>query len=111
MTQGAGQGPEMRTPTVRDFRVPAYVNEAGPYTQSPGPYTQSGEVYDQTAEPYHQTGTGCGSMPRLPTRTTGPVPTHGRRRPGRTPDRQGSRRATHRRSAICPSSTAVTQFR
>jgi hypothetical protein len=54
MTQGAGQGPEMRTPTVRDFRVPAYVHEAGPYTQSPGPYPQSGEVYDQAAEPYDQ---------------------------------------------------------
>jgi hypothetical protein len=54
MTQGAGQGPEMRTPTVRDFRVPAYVDEAGPYTQSPGPYPQSGEVYDQAAEPYDQ---------------------------------------------------------
>ncbi|MCX4907102.1 metallophosphoesterase [Streptomyces sp. NBC_00878] len=54
MTQGAGQGPEMRTPTVRDFRVPAYVHEAGPYTQSPGPYARSGEVYDQAAEPYDQ---------------------------------------------------------
>ncbi|WP_445402697.1 metallophosphoesterase [Streptomyces sp. LE64] len=30
MTQGAGQGPVVRTPTVRDFRVPAYVHEAGP---------------------------------------------------------------------------------
>ncbi|WP_435851639.1 metallophosphoesterase [Streptomyces umbrinus] len=58
MTQGAGQGPEMRTPTVRDFRVPAYVHEAGPYTQSPGPYPQSGEVYDQAAEPYDQAAGG-----------------------------------------------------
>ncbi|MFQ6144838.1 metallophosphoesterase [Streptomyces seoulensis] len=32
MTQGAGQGPEVeRTATLRDFRVPAYVNETGPY--------------------------------------------------------------------------------
>ena len=39
MTQGAGQGPEVRTPTVRDFRVPAYVHEAGPHTPEtpPGP--------------------------------------------------------------------------
>ncbi|MEW2268265.1 metallophosphoesterase [Streptomyces sp. NPDC047868] len=44
----------MRTPTARDVRVPAYVHEAGPYTQSPGPYPQSGEVYDQAAEPYDQ---------------------------------------------------------
>ncbi|MGW0409922.1 metallophosphoesterase [Streptomyces collinus] len=32
MTQGAGQGPEVeRTATLRDFRVPAYVHETGPY--------------------------------------------------------------------------------
>ncbi|MFE1857096.1 metallophosphoesterase [Streptomyces anandii] len=38
MTQGAGQGPEMeRTATLRDFRVPAYVNETGPYAHSPHP--------------------------------------------------------------------------
>lgn len=29
MTQGAGQGPVVRTDTVRDFRVPAYVHQAG----------------------------------------------------------------------------------
>ncbi|MFJ3231325.1 metallophosphoesterase [Streptomyces sp. NPDC086787] len=35
MTQGAGQGPETeRTATLRDFRVPAYVNEAGQYAPS-----------------------------------------------------------------------------
>ncbi|MFS4091787.1 metallophosphoesterase [Streptomyces sp. AF1A] len=34
MTQGAGQGPEVeRTATLRDFRVPAYVHETGPYVQ------------------------------------------------------------------------------
>ncbi|MFF6995974.1 metallophosphoesterase [Streptomyces sp. NPDC008313] len=38
MTQGAGQGPEvMRTATLRDFRVPAYVHETGPYAQSSPP--------------------------------------------------------------------------
>jgi hypothetical protein len=32
MTQGAGQGPEAeQAATVRDFRVPAYVQETGPY--------------------------------------------------------------------------------
>ncbi|MGW6057218.1 metallophosphoesterase [Streptomyces sp. NPDC055189] len=30
MTQGAGQGPDVRTATLRDFRVPAYVHETGP---------------------------------------------------------------------------------
>ncbi|MFE1880876.1 metallophosphoesterase [Streptomyces diastatochromogenes] len=35
MTQGAGQGPEVeRTATLRDFRVPAYVHETGPYVQT-----------------------------------------------------------------------------
>jgi hypothetical protein len=38
MTQGAGQGPEaVRTATLRDFRVPAYVHETGPYAQSMPP--------------------------------------------------------------------------
>ncbi|MDN3023758.1 metallophosphoesterase [Streptomyces sp. S.PB5] len=38
MTQGAGQGPEAeRTATLRDFRVPAYVHETGPYGHSVHP--------------------------------------------------------------------------
>ncbi|MEG3629871.1 metallophosphoesterase [Streptomyces poriticola] len=38
MTQGAGRGPEAeRTATVRDFRVPAYVHETGPYGHSTHP--------------------------------------------------------------------------
>lgn len=38
MTQGAGQGPEAeRTATLRDFRVPAYVHETGPYVHSTHP--------------------------------------------------------------------------
>lgn len=38
MTQGAGQGPETeRTATLRDFRVPAYVHETGPYVHSTHP--------------------------------------------------------------------------
>ena len=38
MTQGAGQGPEVeRTATLRDFRVPAYVHETGPYAHSTQP--------------------------------------------------------------------------
>ncbi|MGW0879086.1 metallophosphoesterase [Streptomyces sp. NPDC002671] len=38
MTQGAGQGPETeRTATLRDFRVPAYVHETGPYVQAVHP--------------------------------------------------------------------------
>ncbi|MFY1677815.1 MULTISPECIES: metallophosphoesterase [unclassified Streptomyces] len=38
MTQGAGRGPEVeRTATVRDFRVPAYVHEAGPLGEAAPP--------------------------------------------------------------------------
>ncbi|WAU86031.1 metallophosphoesterase [Streptomyces sp. Qhu-G9] len=56
MTQGAGQGPEMRTPTVRDFRVPAYVHEAGPHAQPPGPHAHPSPPYDRSAGPYDQSG-------------------------------------------------------
>ncbi|MEU7720365.1 metallophosphoesterase [Streptomyces tibetensis] len=49
MTQGAGQGPEVeRTATLRDFRVPAYVHEAGPYVHSVHP----GEVAPPPEETY-----------------------------------------------------------
>jgi hypothetical protein len=49
MTQGAGQGPEVeRTATLRDFRVPAYVHEAGPYAHSAHP----GEVAPPPEETY-----------------------------------------------------------
>lgn len=45
MTQGAGPGPEVtRTATLRDFRVPAYVNETGPYAQSTPPGAGAGPV-------------------------------------------------------------------
>ncbi|MFD7680287.1 metallophosphoesterase [Streptomyces sp. NPDC060187] len=59
MTQGAGQGPEvMRTATLRDFRVPAYVHETGPYAQNTpqgegaGPVGQSGLYPSGEASPY-----------------------------------------------------------
>ena len=49
MTQGAGQGPEVeRTATLRDFRVPAYVHESGPYV----PHTQQGESAPPAEESY-----------------------------------------------------------
>ncbi|GGL99330.1 serine/threonine protein kinase [Streptomyces fumigatiscleroticus] len=48
MTQGAGQGPEVeRTATLRDFRVPAYVHETGPYA----PSTHPGETARPVQEP------------------------------------------------------------
>lgn len=59
MTQGAGQGPEvMRTATLRDFRVPAYVHETGPYAQNTpqgegaGPVGQSGLYPSGEPSPY-----------------------------------------------------------
>ncbi|WP_424854782.1 metallophosphoesterase [Streptomyces sp. SAI-170] len=49
MTQGAGQGPEVeRTATLRDFRVPAYVHETGPY---PAQGSHPGEPAAPTPEP------------------------------------------------------------
>ncbi|KJK40154.1 serine/threonine protein kinase [Streptomyces variegatus] len=49
MTQGAGQGPEVeRTATLRDFRVPAYVHETGPYVHSAHP----GDVAPPPEETY-----------------------------------------------------------
>ncbi|MDX2912666.1 MULTISPECIES: metallophosphoesterase [Streptomyces] len=48
MTQGAGQGPEVRTPTVRDFRVPAYVHEAGPYGHTADPGEAAGPAADES---------------------------------------------------------------
>ncbi|MFJ4687888.1 metallophosphoesterase family protein [Streptomyces sp. NPDC088789] len=48
MTQGAGQGPEVqRTATLRDFRVPAYVHEAGPYAHSSHPGDAAEHPLDQ----------------------------------------------------------------
>jgi len=47
MTQGAGQGPEVvRTDTLRDFRVPAYVHDAGPYAQTTPPGEAAGPATD-----------------------------------------------------------------
>lgn len=40
MTQGAGQGPDVRTATLRDFRVPAYVHETGPVQGGSGSVTE-----------------------------------------------------------------------
>lgn len=40
MTQGAGQGPDVRTATLRDFRVPAYVHDAVPHHPAPQPPAQ-----------------------------------------------------------------------
>ncbi|MFI9649654.1 metallophosphoesterase [Streptomyces sp. NPDC052040] len=52
MTQGAGQGPEAeRTGTLRDFRVPAYVHETGPYAQSTPPGEATGPAAPPEAFP------------------------------------------------------------
>jgi hypothetical protein len=63
MTQGAGQGPEVeRTATLRDFRVPAYVHETGPYAHSTHPdevtpppmASPPEEAYPQEYTPTHR---------------------------------------------------------
>ncbi|WP_030193400.1 metallophosphoesterase [Streptomyces sp. NRRL S-87] len=53
MTQGAGQGPAMRTETLRDFRVPAV--EYGPYGSAPAPAPGTPAGYEG--------GTGYGATP------------------------------------------------
>jgi hypothetical protein len=54
MTQGAGQGPEVvRTETLRDFRVPAYIHETGSYA----PSTPPGEAVGVDEEPEGYTPT------------------------------------------------------
>ncbi|MGW1800609.1 metallophosphoesterase [Streptomyces sp. NPDC001984] len=56
MTQGAGQGPEVeRTATLRDFRVPAYVHESGPYAPSAQPGNAAAPVEEDHPEGYTPT--------------------------------------------------------
>ncbi|MGW1890357.1 metallophosphoesterase [Streptomyces sp. NPDC002004] len=57
MTQGAGQGPEVRTATLRDFRVPAYVHETGPYEESTTEAPAPPPSYEETAAPSYGQGT------------------------------------------------------
>ncbi len=52
MTQGAGLGPEARTPTMRDFRVPAYVRQTGLPTHGEG---QPAFAADEEPESYTPT--------------------------------------------------------
>ncbi|MFF3848571.1 metallophosphoesterase [Streptomyces sp. NPDC002328] len=58
MTQGAGQGPEVeRTATLRDFRVPAYVHETGPYAESTHPGNAAPPLEDPLEHPEGYTPT------------------------------------------------------
>ncbi|MBQ1091807.1 serine/threonine protein phosphatase [Streptomyces sp. B93] len=59
MTQGAGQGPEVeRTATLRDFRVPAYVHQSGPYPQDGHPgESATGPVTEPVGYPDEYTPT------------------------------------------------------
>jgi hypothetical protein len=60
MTQGAGQGPEVeRTATLRDFRVPAYVHETGPYAdsaQSGGAVRPDEDAFDEAFDEVYPEG-------------------------------------------------------
>ncbi|MER6733660.1 metallophosphoesterase [Streptomyces puniciscabiei] len=56
MTQGAGQGPEVeRTATLRDFRVPAYVHETGPYVRTAPPGENASPADDAYPDGYTPT--------------------------------------------------------
>ncbi|NEA39967.1 metallophosphoesterase family protein [Streptomyces sp. SID11385] len=52
MTQGAGQGPAERTPTVRDFRVPAYMPQPEAFADGAEPYPREGDKYADAAQAY-----------------------------------------------------------
>ncbi|WP_050776776.1 metallophosphoesterase family protein [Streptomyces sp. SPB074] len=52
MTQGAGQGPVERTPTVRDFRVPAYMPQPEAFADGAEPYAGEGDRYADAAQAY-----------------------------------------------------------
>ncbi|MEV6650081.1 metallophosphoesterase [Streptomyces sp. NPDC051219] len=53
MTQGAGQGPVVRTATLRDFRVPPVpVHESVPYAAEPDPYAAQRVPYTAEQVPY-----------------------------------------------------------
>ncbi len=66
MTQGASQGPAMRTATLRDFRVPAYVKDSPPYDDAPAP---SGHEQLVQSAPTGPTRPGTGTFSGLTART------------------------------------------
>lgn len=68
MTQGAGQGPAMRTETLRDFRVP--VTEPAPYAVSTG-LPEEAPVYGGYPAYYAE---GAHSVPPQPGHTARPAP-------------------------------------
>ncbi|MEU2389215.1 metallophosphoesterase [Streptomyces sp. NPDC007369] len=67
MTQGAGQGPAMRTETLRDFRVP--VTEPHPYGV-PARRAEEAPVYGEYPAYYGEPAPAPGAVPPPP----GPVP-------------------------------------
>lgn len=70
MTQGAGQGPAMRTETLRDFRVP--VTEPAPYDMSKG---LAGEPPVYGSYPaYYDDVAGTGGIAPVPAMTHEPEP-------------------------------------
>nr|WP_264081241.1 metallophosphoesterase [Streptomyces spectabilis] len=74
MTQGAGQGPEVRTATLRDFRVPAYVYEGVRETGN-----QAAEHGDPPAAEQEQTAA------QAPVAGQGPGPAQGQFHSGHAP--------------------------
>ncbi|WP_405679791.1 metallophosphoesterase [Streptomyces xanthophaeus] len=75
MTQGAGQGPAMRTETLRDFRVP--VNEPGPYAVSTGlsgepPVYGEAPVYGEYPAYYDEGALSVPAQPSYAPEASGP---------------------------------------
>ncbi|WP_436840367.1 metallophosphoesterase [Streptomyces flavofungini] len=80
MTQGAGQGPEVRTATLRDFRVPAYVYEG---VRETGRDAAEGvEAQEPVAEQVAEQGQGAvGGQAPLPAAGQGQAPHAGQAPP------------------------------
>ncbi|WP_408056348.1 metallophosphoesterase [Streptomyces mesophilus] len=63
MTQGAGQGPVVRTDTVRDFRVPAYVQQTAGFGEAPERFGDAAEHFGDAADRFGDTGEPEGYTP------------------------------------------------
>ena len=83
MTQGAGQGPTMRTATLLDFRVPAHVREARRDNASPAPHATGRSPLRENRP--GQAGQEVRTGGPAPGHDRGPAPGRGRADPDGTP--------------------------
>nr|WP_063831257.1 metallophosphoesterase [Streptomyces sp. NRRL F-2664] len=100
MTQGAGQGPAMRTETLRDFRVPV-TEPAAPYAVSTGlpdetpVYGEYPAYYEDGAQASVPRQPGYAPQPPAPPAPAAPAPAPAAHRDPRHDPRQDPRREEH----------------